>query len=310
MTKLIAPLFFAALALSLHPAPAAAQGRAVSCGCYCGVVLSPPCSDDACKSACGYGGGSNAAYGGEPPMAGVKVGTWTRHFGRKHNERMSDCGSNPLCMLMGTAVTVITMPIGLVVDAPVLIVKGVVYGAVGIGRGVKAVGRGIGGLFASKPKPVVTVYAPEPAPPAAAAPADCAAVKAKQDALLAEERVDAEAFDAAIVKSQLDQGVAKAKDAAVEAVPHADESLKAKDLATTLRDFHQDTRKCRATGGTSETFLACMDAVNKLYLELLGRLVDTAKVDAAKDALQKYTAKITEKSLPLAADAARCAGTP
>ncbi len=308
MTKIIAALIFAVLALWAYPVPAAAQGRAVSCGCYCGVVLSPPCSDDACKSACGYGGGSNAAYGGEPPMAGIKVGGWTKQIASNNGRSLDNCGKNPLCMAMVGVVSCITIPIGLVVDAPVFIAKGVVYGAVGIGRGIKAVGSGIGGLFRAKPKPVVTVYAPEPPP--VAAPADCAAVKAKQDALLAEERVDAEAFDAAIVKSQLDQGVAKAKDAVVEAIPHADETLKAKDLATTMRDFHEDTRKCWQKGTTSEGFLSCMDAVNKLYLELLGRLVDTSKVDAAKDALQKYTAKLTEKSLPLVADAARCAGTP
>ncbi|HET6420732.1 MAG TPA: hypothetical protein VFG19_11280, partial [Geobacteraceae bacterium] len=24
------------------------------CGCYCGAVLPPPCSDEACKRACGW----------------------------------------------------------------------------------------------------------------------------------------------------------------------------------------------------------------------------------------------------------------
>jgi len=41
----------------------AVEGKAVSCGCYCGVSLSPPCSEAACKRACGWkepssGGGS------------------------------------------------------------------------------------------------------------------------------------------------------------------------------------------------------------------------------------------------------------
>jgi hypothetical protein len=35
--------------------PAAAQReRVAGCGCYCGKVLPPPCSDDACKRACGW----------------------------------------------------------------------------------------------------------------------------------------------------------------------------------------------------------------------------------------------------------------
>src|SRR5262245_60715335 len=33
---------------------AVAWAGPVSCGCYCGVQVPPPCSDDACKSACGW----------------------------------------------------------------------------------------------------------------------------------------------------------------------------------------------------------------------------------------------------------------
>jgi tetratricopeptide (TPR) repeat protein len=33
--------------------PAAAQ-KLAACGCYCGKVISPPCSDNACKQACGW----------------------------------------------------------------------------------------------------------------------------------------------------------------------------------------------------------------------------------------------------------------
>lgn len=31
-----------------------AMAGPVSCGCYCGISVPPPCSDDACKRACGY----------------------------------------------------------------------------------------------------------------------------------------------------------------------------------------------------------------------------------------------------------------
>lgn len=49
--------FLLPLGLFLVLAPAAQAQRPVSCGCYCGVVLSPPCSDAACKRACGARGG-------------------------------------------------------------------------------------------------------------------------------------------------------------------------------------------------------------------------------------------------------------
>ena len=37
-------------------APAPAQGP-VLCYCYCGLTTFPPCSEEACKTVCGYGGG-------------------------------------------------------------------------------------------------------------------------------------------------------------------------------------------------------------------------------------------------------------
>lgn len=309
MTIMTLPL--AALLLAFAPTPSSAQGRAVSCGCYCGVSLPPPCSDDACKSACGYGGGDPyAAYGGQPPMAGVKVGTWSKHFLNKHSERIENCGRNPLCMLMGTLVTGVTLPIGLVVDAPVLIVKGVgygvYYGAVGVGRGAKAVGRGIAYPFRKKPKPVVTVYAPPPAAPAAP---DCAGLAARQDALLAEERAEAEKFDLAIAQGQFDQGLALAKAAAGEVNPGVgavETAETARDLAGLIRNFHADTRKCVAAGGATEAFKACLDAVNAAYDGLLAKFVDADKVEAAKNALHGYVKGVLDKSLPLVEDAARC----
>jgi hypothetical protein len=45
--------------------PALAQS-AVLCGCYCGITISPPCSEQACKAACGWrsGDGSRGGDGG------------------------------------------------------------------------------------------------------------------------------------------------------------------------------------------------------------------------------------------------------
>jgi hypothetical protein len=53
------------LLLFMNSSLALAQvaGKAVSCGCYCGVMIPPPCSDEACKKACGWRGGSG---GGSP----------------------------------------------------------------------------------------------------------------------------------------------------------------------------------------------------------------------------------------------------
>jgi hypothetical protein len=38
----------------------AVEGTEVSCGCYCGKMINPPCSDDACKRACGWTGGGSS----------------------------------------------------------------------------------------------------------------------------------------------------------------------------------------------------------------------------------------------------------
>lgn len=68
-------------------------------------------------------------------------------------ERVKECGSNPLCMLMRAAVG---YPIALFFDAPYYAVKGVgyglYYGAIGIGKAGKAVGRGIAYPFRDRPQ--------------------------------------------------------------------------------------------------------------------------------------------------------------
>jgi hypothetical protein len=59
MKKLLAALIFSATLFAFSP-PAPAQTVA-GCGCYCGKVLRPPCSDNACKQACGWNGGSSSS---------------------------------------------------------------------------------------------------------------------------------------------------------------------------------------------------------------------------------------------------------
>jgi hypothetical protein len=55
------------LALLLAPTmPVLAQG-AVLCGCYCGITISPPCSEEACKAACGYSEGGSGRGGESGP---------------------------------------------------------------------------------------------------------------------------------------------------------------------------------------------------------------------------------------------------
>lgn len=43
--------------LVLAPAAPAVAQVAVQCGCYCGITLPPPCSEQAFKTACGYSSG-------------------------------------------------------------------------------------------------------------------------------------------------------------------------------------------------------------------------------------------------------------
>lgn len=50
---------FLSLLLALA-GPALAQG-AVLCGCYCGITIYPPCSEQACKAACGYDAGEGGS---------------------------------------------------------------------------------------------------------------------------------------------------------------------------------------------------------------------------------------------------------
>lgn len=63
----LALLFFLLILQPLNGVPARAQdGGTAACVCYCGIRLSPPCGDDACKRACGW---KEPAAAGNTPAA-------------------------------------------------------------------------------------------------------------------------------------------------------------------------------------------------------------------------------------------------
>lgn len=67
--KRIAACFFMLL-VAVATTPARAQS-AVSCGCYCGITISPPCSEQACKAACGWRDGDSGRGGSQSGPARV-----------------------------------------------------------------------------------------------------------------------------------------------------------------------------------------------------------------------------------------------
>lgn len=85
---------FLVLALA---APAQAQ-TAVRCMCYCGVTIFPPCSEEACKTACGWDGGGGGRGGESGPAqtyycrAVAPNGAW----GWAHSSRESWARQNAL----------------------------------------------------------------------------------------------------------------------------------------------------------------------------------------------------------------------
>lgn len=119
------------------PRPAAAQVE-VGCTCWCGKQLNPPCSEYACRSACGEGGSSGGYTYGQP--VNIAWGGMTRRF----LDSIEQCGPKPACKAFRAMFGV---PIGLIWDAPVWAVKGVGYGLYYGAKGVAAVGGGIGKGF-------------------------------------------------------------------------------------------------------------------------------------------------------------------
>jgi len=62
--------FFLLVLQTANCAPVLAEGGTVSCVCYCGISLRPPCGDESCKRACGWKAPSPS--GGSP--AGAAAG--------------------------------------------------------------------------------------------------------------------------------------------------------------------------------------------------------------------------------------------
>ena len=65
----VAVILVLAATMLLGAAASRALGQgAVLCGCYCGIMISPPCSEQACKAACGYSEGGGSRQGSEGPV--------------------------------------------------------------------------------------------------------------------------------------------------------------------------------------------------------------------------------------------------
>lgn len=67
----VAFAFFAAAAITPASAqvPPVGPSGPVKCMCYCGVYLDPPCSESACKTACGYKGRAPETTGQAPSQS-------------------------------------------------------------------------------------------------------------------------------------------------------------------------------------------------------------------------------------------------
>ena len=66
MIKIFRPAVVISIAI-LIALPNLSLADVSGCGCYCGKVLPPPCSDEACKSACGWQGSSGGGGGYSGP---------------------------------------------------------------------------------------------------------------------------------------------------------------------------------------------------------------------------------------------------
>ncbi len=112
------------------------------------------------------GCGSNASNDSDAFSSGPPSIAWGKMTKRAVNG-IEACGSKPACVLLRTATW---LPMGLMLDAPIFLVKGVVhggyygakgfyYGARGLGKGVaytgRAIGRGLAYPFNRPPKPIL-----------------------------------------------------------------------------------------------------------------------------------------------------------
>lgn len=122
----------ALLAVLLLPAPGRAQSVRGVCVSNCDIPT--------------YQSSGSASESGSPSIS------WGRMTGRA-TEQVKECGSKPLCILLRAS---ILYPIGFVFDGPYYAVKGVgyglLYGAMGVGKAGKAIGRGIAYPFRDHPQ--------------------------------------------------------------------------------------------------------------------------------------------------------------
>lgn len=122
----------ALLAVLLLPAPGRAQSVPGVCVSNCDIPTY-------------QSSGSSYEYGA-PSVS------WGRMTGRA-TDQVKECGSKPLCILLRAS---IAYPIAFVFDVPYYAVKGVgyglLYGAKGVGKAGKAIGRGVAYPFRDRPQ--------------------------------------------------------------------------------------------------------------------------------------------------------------
>jgi hypothetical protein len=78
------------LLLNQNIAYAGVSHDTTGCGCYCGKVIPPPCSDDACKQACGWSGSA----GGSSSGSGYNRYQAAYQLGYAFGQWLSGSGSN------------------------------------------------------------------------------------------------------------------------------------------------------------------------------------------------------------------------
>lgn len=77
--------------------PVLAQ-RAVGCGCYCGITLPPPCSEDACKRACGWKGSPSGSGASSTSPADAAMGIMRQFIEQNEQERQRSMQENQQMM--------------------------------------------------------------------------------------------------------------------------------------------------------------------------------------------------------------------
>jgi hypothetical protein len=70
--------------------------KTASCNCYCGINISPPCSDDACKRACGWKDPSRSGQsaGSVPSKAGAIMGVMQQYNAERQRQDQQTIQTN------------------------------------------------------------------------------------------------------------------------------------------------------------------------------------------------------------------------